>query len=55
MAHFILIDNELVNLDLVERVIYDEGLDRTTLHFTGKNTTVYYSGDGRAEILAAGR
>jgi hypothetical protein len=53
MALFIEINNELVNLDRIERVIYDQELDRTTLHFTGESTTAYYNGDGRAAILTA--
>ena len=53
MALFIEINNELVNLDRVERVIYDDDLDRTTLHFTGDSTTAWYAGDGRAAILDA--
>ena len=53
MAHFILIDEELVNLDRVERVLYDGDIDRTTLHFTGDSTTAWYAGDGRAAILTA--
>jgi hypothetical protein len=48
MATFILIDEQLVNLDLVRRVTYDKRLSITTRTMALKS----FAGDHRGAILA---
>jgi hypothetical protein len=53
MAHFIEIDGDLVNLDKVQKVTYDQELDRTTLYYSQEYTTDHFHGDRRAEMLGS--
>ena len=50
---FIELEGELVNLERVRKVTYDETHDRTTLHYDRDFATDSLHGDLRVPILAA--